>query len=94
MLSDLLDDGPDPTRRRRIEEALAGKAVRLASIKLESPARPDEAAGSPALPALADLGSLDAEEIMLGAHRERYGAEPDPALVTALREILADEALA
>jgi len=89
----VLDDGPDPTRRRRIEEAIAGKAVRLASIKLESPARP-EAAGSLAAPAFVDLGSLDAEEIMLAAHRERYRAEPDPSLLAALREILADEALA
>ena len=90
----VFDDGPDPTRRRRIEEALAGKAVRLASIKLESPARADTAAESPAIPALADLDSLDPAEILLAAHRERYGAEPEPTLLAALREILAAEALA
>ena len=87
----VLDDGPDPMRRRRIELALEGKAVRLASIKLERPARmegttEDDAGTSPVL---ADLGSLDPEEIVLSAHRERFGSEPDPAMLTALREILA-----
>jgi exonuclease SbcD len=90
----VLDDGPDPTRRRRIEQALEGKAVRLASIKLESPQRSDETAKLDAgdAPSLADLGALDPEEIMLSAHRERYGTEPDPAMLAALREILAAEA--
>ncbi len=86
----VLDDGPDPTRRRRIEEVLDGKAVRLASIKLESPQR---SGASPAVaaadaPTLADLGSLDPEEIALSAHRERYGTEPEPSVLAALREIL------
>ncbi len=87
----VLDDGPDPTRRRRIEQALEGQAVRLASIKLEAPARIGGAAENPAAPALADLSARDPEEIMRAAHRERYGAEADPALLAALREILAAE---
>jgi exonuclease SbcD len=84
----VLDDGPDPARRRRIEETLAGKPVRLARIHMEVPARaaaPD--AGSSA-PRLADLNSLDPEEILTTAHRAKYGADPDPALLAALREIL------
>lgn len=86
----VLDDGPDPTRRRRIEEALAGKAVRLASIKLESPPRSAAAAeAAAAAPVLADLSALDPEEIARAAHRERYGTEPEPAVLAALREILA-----
>jgi exonuclease SbcD len=90
----ILDDGPDPTRRRRIEEALAGKAVRLASIKLEAPVRA-EAGDSPAVatPVLADLNSLDPEEIALSAHRERYRTEADPSVIAALREILVNTPL-
>jgi exonuclease SbcD len=90
----ILDDGPDPTRRRVIEEALEGKPVRLASIRLEplvrTPAMPgaDEVLAS----GLADLRSLDPEEIMRGAHMERYRSEPDASLLAALREILASEA--
>ena len=89
----VLDDGPDPTRRRRIEVALAGQPVRLASIKLESPARAASGVEDPAatLPTLADLSALDPEEIMVAAHRERYRCEPDPALLAALREILTAE---
>ncbi|HSI11382.1 MAG TPA: exonuclease SbcCD subunit D [Chthoniobacter sp.] len=90
----VLDDGPDPTRRRRIEEALAGKAVRLASIKLEAPPRPAEslAANASSMPTLADLSALDPEEILLAAHRERYHAEPEPAVLAAFHEILTAEA--
>jgi DNA repair protein SbcD/Mre11 len=87
----VLDDGPDPTRRRRIEEALAGKPVRLALIKLESPSRAGTSAavveaGAAMLP---DLSALDPEEILRAAHFERYGLEPDPAMLLAFREILA-----
>jgi len=91
----ILDDGPDPTRRRAIEEALEGKPVRLASIRLEplvrTPAIPgaDEALAS----GLDDLGSLDPEEIMRAAHMERFRSEPDASLLAALREILASEAV-
>lgn len=89
----VLDDGPDPTRRRQIEQALEGKAVRLALIRLERPARPEGAVeAAPPVPTLADLSSLDPEEIMSAAHRERYGSEPDPRLLLALREILASVA--
>ncbi len=88
----VIDDGPDPTRRRRIEESLDGKAVRLASIKVESPARVgDSDASVDTCPTLADLTSLDPEEIMRAAHRERFNTEPDSSLLSALREILAAE---
>lgn len=89
----VLDDGPNPTRRRRIEQALEGKAVRLASIRLEAAPRVESTASDGVVaPALADLGSLDPEEILIEAHRERYGAAPDAALLAAFREILAAEA--
>ena len=84
----MLDDGPDPARRRCIEEALAGKPVRLALIKLEAPLRSAGEFAEIAAPGLADLNSLDPAEIMTAAHREKYGSDPDPALLAALREIL------
>jgi exonuclease SbcD len=86
----ILDEGPDPTRRRRLEQALEGKAVRLASIKLASAARAGAAtaSGEPG-PDLADLSALDPERILIDAHVERYGAPPEPGLLAALREILA-----
>ena len=39
---------------------------------------------------LADLASLDPEEIMRSAYVERYRCEPDPSLLSALREILSE----
>jgi exonuclease SbcD len=88
----VLDDGPDPTRRRRIEEALAGKAVRLASIRLVAPTSAVPATSDAAAPTLADLGSLEPEALLVDAHREKYHTEPDAALLRALQEILAAEA--
>ena len=90
----VLDNGPDPTRRRRIEEALDGKPVRLASIKLESPGRPAALSTAACAPALEDLSAIDPEEILTAAHQERYGIGPDAALLTALREILTAPAAA
>lgn len=89
----VLDDGPDPTRRRRIEEALVGKAVRFASLRLEAvPRMADVTAGGVAVASLADLGALDPEEILMAAHQERHGTEPEAAVLAAFREILAAEA--
>lgn len=87
----VLDDGPDPTRRRRIEQTLAGRPVRLARIKPEM-VRPTDATGPDSSPvALEDLGSLNPEDIMIAAHQERFGTAPDAELLAALREVLAAE---
>jgi exonuclease SbcD len=90
----VLDEGPDPGRRRSIEQALAGKNVRLASIKAERACKAGaEAADVPGLPALADLSAIDPVEILTEAHRWKHGgAEPAPALLAVFREILASEA--
>lgn len=90
----VLDDKPDPARRRRIEEALAGKPVRLARIHLESPVRSAGTAEIVPAMALADLGSLDPEEILTAGHRAKYGTDPAPALLAALREIASQPAVA
>jgi len=88
----VLDDGPDPTRRRRVEQALEGKPVRLVPLKQER-VRSGEAASDvdAPLPGLADLSSLDPVDIMAEAHREKFHTEPSPALLAALREVLAAE---
>ena len=87
----VLDDGPDPLRRLRIEQALAGKAARLASIKLALPEREAAVASPQAEPSLADLASMDPLDLLCVAHRDRYATEPDAELLTAFREILAME---
>ena len=89
----VIDDGPDPTRRHRIEQALAGKPVRLALIRLESPRRTSAMFGVDKASAdtLTALSSLDPEKILLSAYLERYHCEPDPSLLEAFREILSAE---
>ena len=86
-----LDDGPEPGRRYRIEQALAGKPVRLATTKFEP--REQAAGGQEAGPGdgLGDLRSVDPLEVLLAAYRERHeGGEPEAALLSAFREILTE----
>jgi exonuclease SbcD len=86
-----LDDGPDPTRRYRVEQALAGKPVRLASTKFEPREQSSDSARAAGEETLGDLQSLDPLEVLLAAYHERYeGAEPEPAVLAAFKEILSE----
>lgn len=87
----VLEDQPDPMRRRRVEEALDGKPVRLASIKVESAARRSASAGGVFEDSHFDLKTINPEEIFLSAHQEKYGTVADDALINAFREILLQE---
>lgn len=91
----ILDDGPDPTRRRQVDDALRDKAARLTRIQL---IRPEPVPGTEAnqamarIGSIADLQSLDPIQLMASAHRERHGTDPSAALERALRELVANEA--
>jgi exonuclease SbcD len=86
-----LDDGPDPTRRYRVEQALAGKPVRLANTKFEAREPASDAARAGEAEDLGDLNALDPLEVLLAAYHERYeGAQPEPAVLAAFREILSE----
>ncbi len=90
----LLDDGPDPGRRKRIEDAVENLPVRLASIKLEPLAR-ESSVGEELSPcSLDDLRALNPEDIFRSVFRERYEGEPDEAVLSAFREIVAQLELA
>ncbi len=88
----ILEEGPDPLRRRRIEQALDGKPLRLASIKVESPEREAVAGQSTAVSDQVDLKTIDPEDIFKDAYREKYGNDPDSRVLNAFREILLLEA--
>jgi exonuclease SbcD len=86
-----LDDGPEPRRRFRIEQALEGKPVRLATTKFEpreqTATGPEGGSGD----GLGDLRSVDPLDVLLAAYRERHqGGAPDAALLSAFREILTE----
>jgi exonuclease SbcD len=84
----ILEERPNPELRRTVEQALEGKPLRLALIKrvLEGSERADTL---PGLAAAADLNSLQPEDLVADHHREKYGTDPDPAMLQALREIVA-----
>ncbi|MEZ6130331.1 MAG: exonuclease SbcCD subunit D C-terminal domain-containing protein [Planctomycetaceae bacterium] len=85
------EDGPDPSRRRRIEQALEGKPVRLASIKLEHADRKTTADQAAALRHV-DLKTISPETIFKDAWQEKYGNDPESSVMDAFREILLQEA--
>jgi len=88
----ILEAGPDPLRRRRIEQAMDGKALRLASIKVESAACESAAGQFAAAPNHTDLKTIDPEDIFQDAYREKYGNAPESRVLEAFREILLKEA--
>lgn len=84
-----LDDGPDPTRRHRVEEVLCDKPVRLAAAKFEPRRQQAGAHDGNAVAGLGDLHSIDPLEVLVAAHRDNHGgAGPDEDLLAAFQEIL------
>ncbi|MCA9011379.1 MAG: exonuclease SbcCD subunit D C-terminal domain-containing protein [Planctomycetaceae bacterium] len=86
------EEGPDPLRRRRVEQAIEGKPLRLASIKVESAKRDAKADVVTAATPHVDLKAIDPEDIFQDAWREKYGNDPDMRVLEAFREILLQEA--
>jgi exonuclease SbcD len=87
----VLEDQPDPTRRRKIDQALEGKCLRLASIKVDYPGRKTNQEPDAADENFRDLRSFQPEVVFLNAHQERYGSPANEAIVAAFREILLQE---
>lgn len=87
----VLDDGPDPMRRKRIEGVLKDKPIRLASIKLETAAtKESENAAEPQL-TLSDLRTIDPERVFVNAWSERYDAEPNTEILEAFRQVVSQQ---
>jgi len=82
------EEGPDPTRRRKIEQALESKPLRLASIKIDTPRHEgDTDLTDPNL----DQNALDwiqPEEVFLGAYEQKYQTVPDDNVLKAFHEVL------
>lgn len=83
--------GPDPTRRKRIEEALEGKPVRLASIKVDYAEKTSAGSDSDTEYIEEELSSISPEDIFLNAHLESHGIPASDALIQAFREIAMQE---
>lgn len=79
-------EGPEPGLRARIEEAIAGKPVRLARIETTTlrGALPDAA---PAL-SLDELNALKPTAFFLRLYQQRFGSDAPPELMAAFGELL------
>lgn len=76
---------PLPTLRHEIDEALAGKPVRLIAITPKYTGNNEALAD--ALP-MSDLKILQPEDVFLRRHAQAYNADPAPALLEAFHELL------
>lgn len=83
-------DGPEPSLRARVEQALADKPVRLARIDARSRGA-DERANAPQW-SIDDLERLAPTEVFTRVYRQSFGAEPPPSLLAALAELEQAEA--
>ena len=73
----------DPLRRRRIEQALEGQPLRLASIKLEHPQRVFSANEFELTVHQAQLNTINPEDVFLDAWRVKYNNDPDIRVLEA-----------
>ncbi len=78
--------GPEPGLRARIEEAIAGKPVRLARIET-STLRGALPAAAPAL-SVDELNALKPEAFFLRLYQHRFGSDAPPELMAAFGELL------
>lgn len=79
---------PEPTLRNRIEEALNGKAVRLARIEAVSEQR-DSSMNTPLT--YEELKKLNPMELATDIFRQRYGGDSMPQSIKGLLEQVIDE---
>ena len=86
----VLNDGPDPTRCRQIEDALQDKHVRLASIKLERPQRGESEQSDDTVLTLDQLQTLNPEAIFISAYKEKYIDAPENDVLNAFRTIMTE----
>lgn len=75
-------DAPDPTLRRQVDDALAGRPVRLTRIGLTWTG--SLAAGD----GVTDLRGLDVEQVLQLAWSRRYREPPDDEVMAAFRELV------
>lgn len=77
-------DRPEPGRRRRVEEALEGRAPRLVKLTL------DRAGGGKSLAdavGVRELGELTPEEVFVNRYRKDHPGDPPAALLAAFHEL-------
>ncbi len=87
----VLEDGPDPTRNKRIQDAVKNKPVRLTTIRKVQ--QQSSAISEPSVSSepSATLQSVNPASVFTDYWRQKYQTEPDPDILQALQEILLQE---
>lgn len=78
-------DAPEPSLHRILGDRLAGRAVRLVSIRARYPGKGEALADDAALPA---LGELQPEMVFARRYRSQFDSEPPEPLSAAFHELL------
>ncbi len=78
---------PSPSLRHDVEQAIAGKAVRLVRIAVQYPAPADSAAGDATEPAR-ELAELEPRDLFGRMWSETHGSEPSEQVKAAFRELV------
>lgn len=86
----VLEEGPDPGRRSRIESAIAGKHVRLARINVRR-ANAESEIGDPLVTAQVELDSLQPVDVFTSHYSARYSS-PVPEELLRLFQQVTEEA--
>ena len=87
----VLEDGPDPTRNKRIQDAVRNKPVRLTTIRKEQQRTAATSDPTPGSEPSASLQSVNPASVFTDYWRQKYQTEPDPDILQALQEILLQE---
>lgn len=81
-------DGPEPALRFQIEEALRGKAVRLARIAAVIPQHESK---EPKMMTYEDLQTVDPMDMAMDVFRKKYGGEEMPEVMKTLLQSVIQE---
>lgn len=83
----VLEDQPDPGRKKKIQDALSGKHVRLAKI---TPVAAGVASGASQMPGVAfgDFKNLKPEELLKAIYQKKFNSDLPPAVLMHFQEIV------
>lgn len=87
----VLENGPDPSRRTQIDDALTDCPVRLAVIATQTADRSEASAAGEADAPAPDLASLHPETVLSDEFQRVSNGPPTPEVLQAFREILLSE---
>lgn len=84
----VLLDRPEPSVAARVQAALGAKPVRLTRVR---PVYPEGAGQAGSMSARTEaLVELDHGQVFAELHRQRHGADPEPALLEAFQRLLVE----